>query len=237
MYLEGQAVVDYPDNSPYTADFIKMGVSPVHQVWTARDYAKAFKLLDRIYQMDKYSMPRYNSQYSHEVFARLTAFENFDYLLDEQVNFGHRVAALEKLRKVPLRILVYYWENEEKKERFGKEVLQCMLVRIHGNHQVKKLYEQLKRQLGGRAEYRELIAQGEAIDNSLIASVDDGIQLLEKKYIRYNQIEIEQFAQDLQGVLPTVWEQMPPVWAKEFKRRLKAIGKKHPYKLVRKTCR
>ena len=237
LCLWGQNPEDYPDNSPYTTDFIKMGVPDVTRLWTVKDFEKTFKLLDQIYQMDKYSMPRYQSEYSHEVFARLTAFENFDYLLDEKVNFGHRVAALEKLRKVPLRVLVYYWENEETKERFGKEALQCLLVRAYGNNQVKKLYEQLKQQLGGRAEYRQLMTQGNSIDNSLIASVDDIVQILEQKYQRYEISDIQAFARQIQDILPQIWAQLPQIWVKEFKKRLKVVAKKHPQKIIRQACR
>lgn len=237
LFLGGQSIANYPDNSPYTVDFIKMGIPDIHRRWTASDFDKTFKLLDRIYQMDKYSMPRYQSEYSHDIFAKMTAFDNFDYLLDESVNFGHRVAALEKFRKVPLRILVYYWESKEKKERFGKEVMQCMLLRVYANNQVKKLYDQLKIQLGGRAEYRELMTQGNAINNSLIASVDDILLLLETKYTRYDIDNLEQFAQQIRHLLPQTWSQLPPVWVKAFKKRLKILGKKHPRKEIRLACR
>lgn len=227
LLLLGQNTTNYPDNSPYVADFLKMGLPAVDQLWTVKEFAKAFNLLDRIYQMDKYSMPRYQSEYSHDVFARLTAFENFDYLLDEKVNFGHRVSALESLRKVPLRILVYYWENKEEKERFGKEVMQCLLVRVYGNNQVKKLYDQLKVQLGGRAEYRQLMAQGNAINNSLIASVDDILILLESKYTRYDGADVQEFARKAKALLPQVWAQLPSTWGKDFKKRLKKIRLKN----------
>jgi len=228
--LVGQEVIPYPDNSPPTAQFVQMGVPSPVNLWNYPDYEAAFNAFDQIYAADKFSLPRYESPQSGDLFARMLSFENFDFLIASNLNLGKRIVAYEKYKSIPHRLLVYYVEDNREKERFGREVLECYLLEAYVLGNGMQLYEELRKSLG-KQTYGYLFKQGyRQIQFSLRSSIENLFEILESDYSRYNRQALSDFANKFYFLFPKIVDED---YYRSLKIRLKRLEHKHPYAEVR----
>lgn len=195
--ISSQTPSPYPDNSPSIEDFNAMGLPSCDQVWSYKDYQKSIEILDQIYEADKFSLPRLNSQYSGKIFERMMNPSNFAFLEDQSINIGKRIIAFEELKKVPSRLAIYYVEDNEDYERFGAELLECYLLDSYVYSLGKSIYEELKIQLGDRAESISFKQGYEALNLEYISNVERLFQILESDYYRFNEESINTFGNKL----------------------------------------
>ncbi len=195
--LWGNYVPAYPDNSPTVEDFQKMGISDLQSVWKLKDFEQIISLLDEIYEQDKLSLPRYNSEFSGRVFEKMTSLENFDWFLDKNINIGKRILEFEKYKRIPARFTLYYIEENEDFERFGAEVLECNLLEAHVSNIGKQLYDELKNQIGDKAHMGNFSAGYDMINQEYINGIERLVRLIEVDYLRFDEEAISVFANKL----------------------------------------
>jgi hypothetical protein len=69
-----------PEDRSLTSDeYIRLGLSAHDRLWSGDDMASATKVLSGIAQRDPGQLPRYRSEHSGAVFARLTAAQNLEF--------------------------------------------------------------------------------------------------------------------------------------------------------------
>ena len=195
--LSQQAQQVYPDNSPSVEDFQTMGVPHYNKIWTFQDYHTTIDILDQIYEADKYSLPRLESEFSGKLFDRMTNFENFDFLKNPEINLGKRIIEFEKMKDIPFRLTVYYIEDSEDFERFGAEVLECFLLESYVYSLGKDLYDELKLQLGDRAENGNFKQGYDALNLTHINGIERLFHVLESDFERYDEFALNSFGNKL----------------------------------------
>lgn len=222
QFIKGQYVAPYPDNSPSIEDFYSMGVPSFEKVWSLEDYLATIDILDEIYEQDKLSLPRYESEYSGKLFERMVAFENFNWLNDQEINIGQRIIAFEKYKNIPERITLYYVEDHEDVERFGSELLECYLLEAHVASVGKQLYDELKIQIGNRAHMGNFTAGYEAVNQRHINGVEQLILLLEDDYLRFDESALNIFANKLYYFISNIKDE---TIRKQLKQRIKELDR------------
>ena len=185
-----QSVEPYPDNSPYSRDFMDVGVPSINRAWNANDFESAFLVLDQIYEMDKFSLPRANSEYSGDLFARMVAIQNFEFVVDKRINIGKRVIDFEHLKEVPFRLLIYYIENYEEQERFGREVLECYFLDAYLFGLGMELYAELKMQLGDRANLGQFKSGYDALELQFNNKLEAVFRILGEETHRFEERDL-----------------------------------------------
>lgn len=220
--LSQQTHQAYPDNSPSIEDFQTMGVSSHSKIWTYSDYQKLIDVLDQIYDADKYSLPRLNSEYSGELFDRMARFENFDFLSNPEINLGKRVIEFEKLKEIPFRLTVYYIEDSEESERFGAEVLECFLLETYVYSLGKDLYDELKVQLGERAESSNFKRGYDALNLKYINSTERLFHVLETDFGRYDEAALNSFGNKFYYLISNIKNESI---RKQLKLRIKTLDR------------
>lgn len=217
----GQEVIPYPDNSPFVKDYVKMGVPDPSVIWEIEKYRSAFSILDQIYEVDKFSLPRLESDYSGPLFDRMVSIENFDFLTQVDQNIGRRVLAFEHLKEVPFRLLIYYIEDHELEERFGKEVLECLFLDAYLYHLGLELYAELEIQLGVRAQQGSFQVGKERLLLEFNGKIDQIMNVFENGYHRFETQDLVTFANKLYFFLPKISN---PTYRKQLKFRLKTLN-------------
>lgn len=79
------------DQSLPTSDFVRLWLPPPNRVWNGDDYVAAREALEKIYREEgQRRLPRYQSERSGEVFARITSPQNLEMIVDPGYSFGTR---------------------------------------------------------------------------------------------------------------------------------------------------
>ncbi|MFT4758421.1 MAG: hypothetical protein ACI9XO_002695 [Paraglaciecola sp.] len=219
-FLYSQEVIPYPDNSPLSKDFEAMGISSMAYIWQKKEYQVAFDVLNQIYEADKFSLPRMESEYSGEMYKRLTALENFDFITDKSKNIGKRIIEFEYIKEIPFRTLIYYIEDYEQQERFGREVLECFFVDLFVYNAGMELYAELDNQLGEYANQGTFRKGIEVLQLEFNNKINLFFNVFEQDYYRYSERDLLTFANKLYFLLPKISD---AIYRKQLKFRLKSL--------------
>lgn len=84
------------DESLTSEEYLRLGLPAQDRDWSAEDMAKAEKILALLARKGYRKLPRYKSQRSGEVFARLTSPQNLDTLKDRTLPLN-----VEKMQEAP----------------------------------------------------------------------------------------------------------------------------------------
>lgn len=228
-------VVPYPDNSPEETNFLAMGLTTPNQVWSSDDYKKVIHLMDRIYNADKFSLPRQKSPFSGSIYRRMFNRENFGFLTDENANLGNQVISYEKIKGLGYRILIYYIEDTEPEERFGPEVLDCLLLdswlNMHGISMYKKLANGLTPEQLGHSNFKRGYEEAE---KNFKRSMEELFYVLEVDYMRYDVQVLTEFAIGFGAFIHELPHRKDTT---EYRERLAQLAKKFPDKDIKKLLK
>ncbi len=228
-------VVPYPDNSPEEANFLAMGLTGTNQRWDGEDYKKLIRLMDRIYDADKYSLPRQKSPFSGSIYGQMFNRDNFDFLIDENANLGNQVISYEKIKGIGYRILIYYIENTEPEERFGAEVLDCFLLDSWLNMHGLVIYEKLANGLTPEQLEHSNFRRGyEETKKNYSRSMEELFYVLEVDYMRYDVQVLTDFAISFGTFIHELPNHKDSAGYKE---RLIQLAKKFPDKNIKKLLK
>ena len=229
------AVTPYPDNSPTEANFLAMGLTNPNQIWNSEDYKKVITLMDRIYNADKYSLPRQKSPYSGSIYDRMFSRENFDFLTDENANLGNQIISYEKIKGIGYRLLIYYIEDTEPEERFGAEVLDCLILdswlNMYGTIMYEKLANGLTPEQLGHSNFRRGY---EKAAKNYSRSMRELFYVLEVDYMRYDVKVLAVFAVAFGTFIHQLPEHKDTL---SYKEKLVQLSKKFPNKDIKKLLK
>ncbi len=212
-----------------------MGLSSPAVPYAAADYKKVIGLLDRIYEADKFSLPRSGSSYSGEIYDRIFSRENFAFLTDTDANLGNQIIEYERVKGIGYRLLIYYIEDTEPEERFGREVLDCLLLdawlNLHGVILYDKLAKQLTPEQLGQSNFRRGFE--EAV-REYRRSLEELYYVLEGDYLRYDVKLLENFAAEFNAFI----RELPERKSSEiYKKRFGALVKNFPHKGIKRVLK
>ena len=228
-------VIPYPDNSPADEDFVAMGLSAPDKVYRSEDYKKVIHLLDRIYEADKFSLPRSGSSYSGKIYGRIFSRENFAFLTDPQANLGNQIIDYEKIKGIGYRLLIYYIEDTEPEERFGREVLDCLLLdawlNMHGVILYDKLAAQLTPEQLGQSNFRRGF---DAAAKEYKRSLEEVFYVYENDFVRYDTELLKSFAKEFHIFIDALPERKS---SDVYRKRFSSLMKNFPNKEIRKVLK
>ena len=215
--LRAQPLPPYPDNSPTLTDWAHMRVPTDAPAWQAADYQQLTRILDQLLPLDKTSLPRADSPYSGPLFERLVSFP----LPDPTADLPTRLLAYERLKELPGRFLLYYYEPNRPVQRFGAEVLQLHLaewaVRQYGLHLFSAARAAYPQPQIAQQHRRELAAATLAV-RALF-------HLLEVEHAQYAPTALHDVARQLYYLVSDI----PDVDLRtEVAQRLRTLARSHP---------
>lgn len=212
-----------------------MGLTAPNQIWNSEDYQKVIHLMDRIYNADKFSLPRQKSPYSGSIYGRMFNRDNFGFLTDENANLGNQIISYEKIKGIGYRLLIYYIEDTEPEERFGPEVLDCLLLdswlNLHGIVMYEKLANGLTPEQLGHSNFKRGFEEAR---KNYKRSLEELFYVLEVDYMRYDVKVLTEFAISFGTFIHELPNRKED---EEFKRRLIDIAKKFPDKNIKKLLK
>lgn len=235
--VQSQTVDPHPDNSVTTAEFIKMGIPNVDTIWGVESYETAFKILDKIFEMDKYSIPRYKSLSSAQLFDRLVAFENYDYLLDESVPINLRLQALSNYAYFPAKLQYIYTEANAKTERFGAELVESMLLNVYLSSNAFILVRNFEKAIGDRVNKVEIDKAKKQIQKGTIVGIKALLKIFNEDNKRFDRLVVERLANRMIHFFPSIWLQIEVNQRESFKAEIKQLSKTHSNKTVKKAMK
>lgn len=212
-----------------------MGLTASDQIWQGKDYRKVVLLMDKIYNVDKYSLPRQKSPYSGSVYSRMFSRNNFEFLIEDDANLGNQIISYEKIKGIGYRLLIYYIEDTEPQERFGAEVLDCFLLdgwlNLHGIIMYENLVNGLTPQQLGHSNFRR---EFEKTGKNYKRSMEELFYVLEADYIRYDVQVLTDFATSFGAFIYTLPHREG---SQEYKDRLLLLADKFPDKNIKKLLK
>ncbi len=231
--LYAQLVPGHPDNSVSSKEFVEMGIPNLEKPWSVEEYKEAFVVLRKIKELDKYSLPRYDSKHSKDVFARMTNRENLALLNDNNYDIRSRLDKLNTYANVPSQMIYFYAEENKPTERFGAELLRCMLFGAQLSNNAVLLLRELKKELGEEGNEVAIKEGMNEMQQAHQTSIFSLINVFENNYERFDIYELETCAKELIDFLPKIIPQLAEDDQKAIKMKIEDIAKKHSYKSIR----
>ncbi len=230
--------IPYPDNSSATEQFIKWGVPEINQTWTADDFREAFKRLDYVYRLDKFALPRKDSEYSGDLFEHLVDLRHFKPLSNPAIELQERFVLLENLSFIPQKIRSYYAEPQLKTERFGREVLETILLEIQLSQRTLGLVEELRENLrkAGQtnSELTKVYIQAKEELAGVCASL---LNIIRTQYGRFEETDIVWFANESADFIQPLLVKLSDKDQDSLLDEVDFMAKKHPNEQVRQVMR
>lgn len=119
------------DRSLGLEQYVELGVPSPERTWSAQDYALAMKALSEIAQKDPAQLPRYQSERSGPLFARLTAYDNMDSLESLQLAPLAQVQTAGAMLGPASQILMLYLQAHSTSNSFATEMIELQAFTLH----------------------------------------------------------------------------------------------------------
>lgn len=189
------SVVPYPDNSLYSEQYQELGMPKPEELWNGSEYKRAVKVVKKFYNVDKWSLPRKNSEYSGDLFARMTNMENFEIIVDKSESIQERLREHDEIINSLNQFLNLYYEPNEKEQRFGAEVLSLLVVSAKSTEYSIDVIKELQTMMSGRNRRNsELDLMHDKLIASVAKTMEEHFNIIDKDYKQYNQADIELFS-------------------------------------------
>jgi hypothetical protein len=110
---------------------VELGVPSPERSWSAQDYALALEALSELAQKDPTQLPRYQSERSGPLFARLTAYDNVDSLESLQLPALAKVQTAGAMLGPASQILMLYLQAHSTSNSFASEMIELQAFTLH----------------------------------------------------------------------------------------------------------
>lgn len=235
--LQAQDTNPYPDNSFDTATYVYLGIPSVSKTWTTKELKQFVNYMQKIYNEDKWSLPRKDSPSSGILFSKMIDVAHFNPILDKKIAFSERIDYINTMMEYSNFIASIYQEGNRKSERFGREVLTTYDFMMQFTHIVRLFMSELKTVLP-----KDVTAQADFIKmyNGATQQVFDLIKnaflILKNDTKRYDNLDLSDFARKTAKTTTKSWTFFNEKQRNQLKAELKLL-RKHDIKDIRKTIK
>ncbi len=174
-----EAPPDAPDQSATAAEFRRIGIPDWDRIWTGEDMAQAEEVLSRLSQRGFQYFPRYESERSGAVFARLTSLDNLKPFTDSKVPLSVRFSAANQFLGPTNQILELYFTGQSRSKIRVIEVVEVMALQLHVAKLNMELVEQAVPELDkSDPKYPERMGELEGVKRGIAGLILGGIAYL-----------------------------------------------------------
>jgi hypothetical protein len=236
--IKTDEVLPYPDNSLYVEQYQSLGMPSPEKVWNAAEYKRAVKVIKGYYDVDKWSIPRKNSEYSGVLFERMTNVENFEIIADKTQNIQERLREHDELFYSVAQLMSMYIEQEEEMQRFGAEGLTFRMLSartsIHSITVLKDL-QALMSDRGQRNSDLDLMA--DKLMNNIAVTIEENLLIIETDYYQYQAKDLQWFAKELSDWSIEVKDYLTEEKIIELNKRIDVLIKNQQNKNIQNTLK
>jgi hypothetical protein len=231
-------VIPYLDNSLRVEQYESLGMPSPDKVWNASEYKRAVKVIKGYYNVDKWSIPRKNSEYSGTLFERMTKIENFEIIADKTQNIQERLREHDELLRSVGQLMAMYIEQEEKIQRFGSEGLTFRILSARTSIYSIKILKDLQVLMSDRGQRNsDLDLMTDKLVNGVAMTIEENLLIIEADYYQYQTKDLEQFAADLSDWSVEMMTYLAEIKVAELNKKLAVLIENHPNKNVQEILK
>ncbi len=226
-----QVIIEpYPDNSLYPEQYQSFGMPKSNELWNAAEYKRARKVIKGFYDIDKWSLPRKNSQYSGSLFERMVSIDNLEIINNQSEPIQKRLEEHDEIINSTNILLNLYYERSATEQRFGAEVLTILVFSAKSTNYSIDIIKELQALMISRSQSnKNLDLVHDNMVLGIIKTIEERLKLIEVEYFNYNQIDIEYFSTEISIWIPSVIEHINPHQLNSILSQVKQIAANHPY--------
>ncbi|MFK7949582.1 MAG: hypothetical protein AB8G11_18465 [Saprospiraceae bacterium] len=229
-------VLPYPDNSLYPEQYQELGMPKPEKIWNGSEYKRAVKAIKKFYNIDKWSLPRKNSDYSKILFERMTNIENFEIITDKSESLQERLREHDEILNGLNQFLNLYYEPNEKEQRFGAEVLSLLAVSAKSTEYSIEIINELQTMMSGRnMRNSDLDLMHDKLIAGVETTMEDYFNIINNDYKQYNQKDIEEFSTEITTWMVDVINYLNETQLTNIITQVTDISEKHTYNSVQKN--
>jgi hypothetical protein len=231
-------VLPYPDNSLHVKQYQSLGMPEPEKVWNAAEYKRAVKVIKGYYDVDKWSIPRKNSDYSGALFERMTKIENFEIIADKTQNIQERLREHDELLRSVSQLMAMYIEQEEEMQRFGAEGLALRMLSVRTSIYSIGVLKDLQGLMSDRGQRNsDLDLMADKLMDGVAMTIEENLLIIEADYYQYQAKDLEWFTKELSNWSIEMKDYLTATRIVELNQKLEILIKNHPNINVRKTLK
>jgi len=200
-----------PSDESFASDeYIRLGLPAYDRVWFGNDMARVQKVLTSLAQDDYRHLPRYKSERSGDVFARLTSPQNLELFRDRSLPLEARFPQALNHLQVTNQILKLYLSGFVKNEIADSELVELMAAQFRSSVVMLELVDEFIPTIKKDDPTYQVRMQGlEKIRLGLAGLVASGLQTLTERK-SYRKSELIRLVAYMQESFPLIVPRLPP---------------------------
>ncbi|MFT5832906.1 MAG: hypothetical protein ACI97N_000528 [Cognaticolwellia sp.] len=227
-------VLPYPDNSLYVEQYQMLGMPSPNEVWNAAEYKRAVKVIKGYYNVDKWSIPRKDSDYSGALFERMTKIENFEIIADKSESIQERLREHDELLRAVGQLMSMYIESNEAVQRFGAEGLAFRILSAKTSVYSIDVLKDLQLMMSDRGQRNsDLDLMTNKLMNGIPATIEECLSVITGDYFQYQSKDLEWFAQELSNWSGEMKDYLSEAQIVILNKKLNLLKETHPNESVK----
>lgn len=217
--------LDPPDRSLKTSEYLDAGVPAIDHPWTGNELAETLKVLKSISQSDPSRLPRYKSDRSGDLFARITSDENLKPFRDASRSAKDRLSDSVPYIDASNQMTNMYLEAAQTQASGGEEVVELIGSNLQLAIAIVKAIDEYTPTLDkSEAGYAYRVNNLKGIQNALGAMIAGSIQLLAEQRT-YKSPELKRLIGYQQNSVAVIFPDLSKEAQDEIKTRLDKYSK------------
>jgi hypothetical protein len=198
------------DESLTSEDYLRLGLPAQDRDWSGDDMVQAANALTALAQKGHRQLPRYKSDRSGEVFARLTSPQNLELFRDRTFPLGVRLPQALIYVQASNQIFKLYLAGFVKKDVHGGDLLELLGGQLRTCAVLVELVDEFAPTIAKDDPKYEARMQGLAqMKRGLASVVAGGLQTLTER-ANYRKSELVKLIGCMQETFPRIFPQLPP---------------------------
>ena len=200
-----------PNDESFTPEeYIRLGLPGQDREWSGDDMVKAEKVLASLTQKGYRNLPRYKSERSGEVFARLTSAQNLEQFRNGSLPLEARFPQFFNYLQASNQILSLYVSAFLKKEARDSELVELVGAEFRSTVVMLELIDEFLPTIKKDDPSYQVRMQGlEQTKRGLASAVAGGLQMLTERE-NYRGSELARLVGYMQETLPLIVPRLPP---------------------------
>jgi hypothetical protein len=198
------------DESLTAEEYLRLGLPAQDRDWSGDDMVKAEKILASLAQKGYGQLPRYKSERSGEVFARLTSPQNLDLFKDRTLPFEARFPQALSYYQASNQVLKLYLAGFLKKGVRDSELVELLGAQCRSTVVILELVDELLPTIKKDDPKYQVRMQGlDQMRRGLASFVAGGLRTLTERE-SYRVGELVRLLGYMQETFPLIVPQLPP---------------------------